>query len=90
MIRLTKLNRATLAINAELIKCVENSPDTVITLTTGDKILVREDIDEVIAKIIEYRKAVLGGRAPSLVVRTSGVLSPLCDDSQPLEPETHG
>lgn len=58
MIRLTKLNRSLLALNAELIKTVENAPDTVITLTTGDKVIVRETMAEVIEKVCAYRRSI--------------------------------
>ncbi len=63
MIRLTKLNCSSIALNAELVKCVENAPDTVITLTTGDKVMVRETMDEVIDRIVAYRRSVNGGKA---------------------------
>jgi flagellar protein FlbD len=59
MIRLTRLNNTKLAINSDLIKFVENSPDTVITLTTGEKVMVREAIDEIIARVVEFRQALL-------------------------------
>ncbi len=51
-----------LAINAELIETVEETPDTVITLTTGKKLVVRERAAEVIRRVIEYRAAVLAAR----------------------------
>ena len=57
MIRLTRLNNTKLAINSDLIKFVENAPDTVITLTTGEKVMVREAIDEIIARVIEFRQS---------------------------------
>lgn len=59
MIRLTKLNRVSFALNADLIKSVENLRDTVITLTTGEKIIVLEDMEEVIAKTVEFRRSIL-------------------------------
>jgi flagellar protein FlbD len=58
MIRLTRINDSSLVLNADLIEHVETTPDTVITLTTGQKILVREDVDEVIRRVIEYRRQV--------------------------------
>ncbi len=61
MIRLTKLNCSSIVLNAELVKCVENAPDTVITLTSGDKFLVRETMDEVINRIIAYKRSVVSG-----------------------------
>ena len=47
MIRLTRLNNQVLTVNSDLIKFVEQSPDTLITLVTGEKIVVRESSEEV-------------------------------------------
>jgi flagellar protein FlbD len=55
MITLTRLNNDELIINADLIEMIERTPDTVLTLTTGRKIMVRESADSVIDKVIEYR-----------------------------------
>ena len=54
MIPLTKLNNAAFVLNAELIKFVESTPDTMITLTTGDRFIVKETSDEVIRRVIDY------------------------------------
>ena len=56
MIRLTRLNNRPLVVNSELIKFIENAPDTVITLVTGEKIVVLETAEEVMARIVEYRR----------------------------------
>jgi len=61
MIRLTRLNNQALAVNSDLIKFVEQSPDTLITLVTGEKIVVRESAEEVLARVIEFRRSVLQG-----------------------------
>jgi uncharacterized protein YlzI (FlbEa/FlbD family) len=61
MIRLTRLNSHPLAINSDLIKFVEQSPDTVITLINGEKVIVRESADEVLTRIVDFRRSVLGG-----------------------------
>jgi flagellar protein FlbD len=61
MIRLTRLNNQPLTVNSDLIKFVEQSPDTLITLVTGEKIVVRESAEEVLARLIEFRRAVLQG-----------------------------
>jgi len=58
MIKVTHFNGRQLVINAELIQFVESTPDTVITLTTKEKILVRESVDEVIRRVIEYRRRI--------------------------------
>lgn len=61
MIQLTKLNNQPLAVNADLIKFVEQAPDTVLTLISGEKVVVRESAEEVIRRIIEFRRVVLEG-----------------------------
>lgn len=61
MIRLTRLNNQSLTVNSDLIKFVEQSPDTLITLVTGEKIVVRESVDQVLTQIIEFRRSVLRG-----------------------------
>jgi flagellar protein FlbD len=58
MIRLTRLNDRPLVVNAELIKFVEETPDTVITLRDNEKILVKEDADEVVSRVVEYARSV--------------------------------
>jgi flagellar protein FlbD len=65
MIRLTRLNNRPLVVNSELIKFIENAPDTVITLVTGEKIVVRETVEAVLSMIVEYRRRLLGGRSPA-------------------------
>jgi flagellar protein FlbD len=54
MIRVTRLNGLPLVVNAGLVKFVEETPDTIITLRDGEKILVQESIDTVIERAVEY------------------------------------
>jgi flagellar protein FlbD len=61
MIQLTRLNNTSLMVNSDLIKFVEQSPDTVITLLNGEKILVRETAETVLDRVIQFRRAVLKG-----------------------------
>jgi uncharacterized protein YlzI (FlbEa/FlbD family) len=61
MIRLTRLNGSSIALNSDLIKFVENAPDTVITLINGEKMIVRESTEELIRKLVEFRRAILAG-----------------------------
>ena len=58
MIALTHLNGKAFYMNAELIKFVEETPDTVITMRDGDKILVSEPARQVVAKFIAYARTV--------------------------------
>jgi flagellar protein FlbD len=61
MIQLTRLNNHPLAVNSDLIKFVEQAPDTVITLVTGEKIVVRENAQEVLDRVLQFRRSVLQG-----------------------------
>lgn len=61
MIKLTRLNNQPLAVNSDLIKFVEQAPDTVITLVTGEKLLVRESADDVLELIVAFRRSILQG-----------------------------
>ncbi|WZL70230.1 flagellar FlbD family protein [Defluviitalea saccharophila] len=58
MIKVTRLNDTQIVINAELIEFVEETPDTVITMTTGRKIVVKETVDEVIDIVIQYKQKI--------------------------------
>ena len=69
MIALTRLNKERLLVNPDLIKFVEQAPDTVITLLAGEKILVSESADEVIAKIMAFRRSLVPGVAHSCADR---------------------
>lgn len=64
MIKLTRLNNQPLVVNCDLIKSVENAPDTVLTLVTGEKIIVRETTEQILDRVIAFRRAVLAGLAP--------------------------
>jgi len=61
MIQLTRLNNSALIVNSDLIKFVEQSPDTVITLLNGEKIIVRERVDQILERIVAFRRSVLQG-----------------------------
>jgi flagellar protein FlbD len=58
MITLTRLNGQAFVINAEKIKYVESTPDTVVCCDTGDKLMVKESIQEVMRRAIEYARLI--------------------------------
>lgn len=58
MIKVTRFNHSEFWVNAEMIQTVESTPDTVISLNNGDKIVVREATDVIIDAILEYRRQV--------------------------------
>lgn len=58
MIRLTRLNRTPVVVNADLIEHIETTPDTIISMTNGQKLTVRETPDEVVERVIEFRRLI--------------------------------
>ena len=58
MVKLTLYNDADVIVNADLIEFVERTPDTLITLTTGKKVMVRESVEDVITKVVSYRRLI--------------------------------
>lgn len=58
MITVTRLNGSQFTINAELIETIERTPDTVLSLATGNRYIVKEPAEEIVARIIEYRRKV--------------------------------
>lgn len=63
MIQLTRLNKHPLIVNSDLIKLIENAPDTMLTLVTGEKIVVLESSDQIVEKIVEFRRQIISGLA---------------------------
>ena len=59
MINLTHLNGETVVVNAELIALIEARPDTMLTLTSGQRLTVRETIDDIVERVVNYRRRVL-------------------------------
>lgn len=56
MILLTKINEAPIAVNSDLIQYIEETPDTILTMTNNEKVVVREKMKEIIDKVIRYRR----------------------------------
>jgi flagellar protein FlbD len=68
MIQLTRLNGIPIVLNSDLIKTAESSPDTMLTLINGEKIIVREPCEEVTERVLTYRAqllSVVARRLPS-------------------------
>lgn len=59
MVKVTRLAGDEIYINADLIEFVESTPDTMITLTTGRKIIIKESVDFVINGVVDYRRRLL-------------------------------
>ena len=58
MIALTRLNGTQFVINADKIRYIESTPDTVVCCDTGDKMMVRETLQEVMRRAIDYARVV--------------------------------
>jgi flagellar protein FlbD len=74
MIELTRLNGKPIMLNSDLIKTIESSPDTMLTLVNGEKIIVRESCEELTERVVAYRARLLAQVArklPTLAMATN-------------------
>ena len=78
MIHLTRLNHNPLVLNSDWIEHIETTPDTVITLTNGQKLMVTESAELIIERVLEFRRAIGCSLAPphGLVHRTDHMHEP--------------
>ncbi len=60
MIQLTKINGHQIVLNSDLIEYIEETPDTVITLSNNDKVIVKDRMTEIIEKVVRYRRTLAG------------------------------
>jgi flagellar protein FlbD len=60
MIPLRRLNNQPIVVNCDLIESVESTPDTVVTLTSGTKLIVRETPDEITRRVIQFKRQIYG------------------------------
>ena len=72
MIELTRLNGSPMVLNSDLIKTAEASPDTMLTLVNGEKLIVKEECADVVERVLAYRARLLG-----MVARRLGALDGL-------------
>jgi flagellar protein FlbD len=72
MILLTRLNNRPLVVNSDMIKFIENTPDTVITLVSGEKIVVLETVAEVMDEIMTFRRRIMAGADPVVQGQDAG------------------
>lgn len=61
MIHVTRINHTPLVLNSDLIEHLETTPDTVISLTNGQKYVVTETAEEVIEKVVTFRRRIMAG-----------------------------
>jgi flagellar protein FlbD len=90
MIELTRLNGRPLVVNSDLIKTAEASPDTMLTLINGEKLIVREEIAEVVERVLAYRAKLLAVVAKRLHhfsdLERAAALASLDVRAQPADP----
>jgi flagellar protein FlbD len=60
VISLRRLNNQVIMVNADLIESLEATPDTVVTLTSGNKLLVRDSMEEIQTKIVDFKRRIYG------------------------------
>jgi flagellar protein FlbD len=60
MIALRRLNNQPIIVNCDLIESIESTPETVVTLTSGNKLIVRDSLDEIRRRVIEFKREILG------------------------------
>lgn len=58
MVKLRRINGAEVTVNAELIETIEATPDTIVLLTTGKRLMVVETVDQIVEKVMAYRRAI--------------------------------
>lgn len=78
MIQLKRINHVPVVLNSDLIEHIETTPDTVVSLTNGHKILVLDSPDEIIERVVQFRRAVIAqpfsvSRRPSENAYPAGV-----------------
>lgn len=56
MIKVTRLNDSLLVVNSDLIEFVESTPDTMMSLTTGKKVMIKESVDDVISRVAQFKR----------------------------------
>ena len=84
MIYVTRLNHTPVVLNCDLIEHIETTPDTVISLTNGQKMMVLESADEVIDRVVRYRRSIL---APEHMEQPA---HPNAGDATPTGQHIHG
>ncbi|HHX39393.1 MAG TPA: flagellar FlbD family protein [Armatimonadetes bacterium] len=76
MIHLTRLDSAPIVVNCDLVESIEATPDTLLSMTTGKKILVKESVAEVLDKVVAFKRLVAAGP------RTHGAMSAQSDEAE--------
>lgn len=79
MIHVTRLNHVSVILNSDLIEYIEVTPDTVISLTNGQKLMVLESAEEIIARVVEYGRLIHTQPDSSAVARRNQTATPAAE-----------
>jgi flagellar protein FlbD len=95
MIELTRLNGTPILLNSDLIKTAESSPDTMLTLINGEKLIVRENLHDIMKRILAYRAALLSAVTQRLspndpIPHAASIASLDLNESRRARPEAQG
>jgi flagellar protein FlbD len=71
LIKLTRLNNSEILLNTDLIEHVEIGANTVVMLTDGNSFVVQESAEELLERVIQFRKRIQEGKVPVIVERYS-------------------
>ena len=71
MISVTRLNDTEIIVNSDMIEFIESTPDTILTLTDGKKLIVKEKPEELVEKIIKFRRRVMVPMDSEVVTRSA-------------------
>ncbi len=64
MIVVTRLNNTPIVVNPDLIVFIEETPDTIITLSNGEKLAVQDRVSEVIKKVLDFKRSIFNSSVP--------------------------
>ena len=64
MIVVTRLNNTAIVVNSDLIVFIEETPDTIITLLNGEKLVIQEKVGEVIKRVLDFRRSIFNSSIP--------------------------
>jgi flagellar protein FlbD len=64
MIVVTRLNNTAIVVNSDLIVFIEETPDTIITLLNGEKLVIQEKVSEVIKRVLDFRRSIFNSSIP--------------------------
>ncbi len=67
MIKLSRLNDLEFVLNCDLIETIEQTPDTIVSLSNGKKLLVKESVDEIVERVIQYKRRIFHDEADNMI-----------------------